>query len=101
MVSRLSKHDASTRLRDCLKNGIVEPHPHFLRALKDDGLDLVDAIFVLKRGSIYDEPEFDVSFQQWRYRIEGKEPGGLWLAIIFAFKAVDEALLITAYVRRK
>lgn len=100
MVSRLSRHDALTRLRDCLENGIVEPHPHFLRALRDDGLDFGDAMVVLKTGNIYNDPEFDVRFQRWRYRIEGKEPDGQWLAIVFTFRAIDNTLLITAYVKQ-
>src|SRR5438477_1805936 len=101
MFPRLSRHDALAKLRNCLENGVVEPHPHFLRALKDDGLDLGDAMLVLKTGAIYAEPEFDVRFRQWRYRIEGKEPGGVWMAIIFTFRAMDETLLITAYVKKK
>jgi hypothetical protein len=101
MLPRLSRHDALARVRHCLEKGIVEPHPHFLRALKDDGLDFGDAIYVLRTGNIYDEPEFDVRFQQWRYLIQGKEPDGGLLAIVFTFRAIDNALLITAYVKQK
>lgn len=101
MLARLSKHDALAKMRNCLENGVVEPHSHFLRALRDDGLELGDAMLVLRTGGIYDEPEFDVRFRQWRYRIEGREPGQQWLAIVFTFRAVDEALIITAYVKKK
>lgn len=66
MVSRLSRHDALRRLRDCLENGIVEPQPHFLRALRDDGLDFGDAMVVLKTGNIYKEPEFETEEAQDR-----------------------------------
>ena len=78
---------------------MVEPHPHFLRALKDDGLALVDVMPVLNQGIVYEEPEFDVRFQQWRYRVEGKELGGRWLAIAFTFRKAKEVLLITGYLK--
>lgn len=100
MLSRLSRHDALARLRGCLENGLIDFSPHFAQALKDDGLDLGDARQVLKTGNIHDEPEFDVRRQQWRYRIEGKEPDGKWLAMIFTFVEVDEAVMITAYLKK-
>ena len=54
---------------------------------------------VLKSGVVYDEPEFDVRFQHWRYKVEGSELGGRWLAIVFTFIASEETLLITAFVK--
>ncbi|PYP87542.1 MAG: hypothetical protein DMG65_17360 [Candidatus Angelobacter sp. Gp1-AA117] len=99
MNRRLSKQEAQKLLRYCAENGVVEPHPHFLSALRDDGLDLLDAMPVLKSGIVYDEPEFDVRFRQWRYKVEGKESGGRWLMIVFTFRADDETLLITAYLK--
>src|SRR5437016_12367650 len=99
MTRRLSRQDAQALLRHCVENGIVEPHPHFLRALKDDGLGFVDVMPILKAGIVYDEPEFDVRFRQWRYKVEGSEPGGGWLAIVFTFRAAEETLLITAYLK--
>jgi hypothetical protein len=99
MNKRLSRQSAQTLLRHCLEHGIVAPHPHFLRALKDDGLTLIDVMPVLKSGIVYDEPEFDVRFQQWRYRVEGGEPSGRWVAIVFTFITSDEALLITGYLK--
>lgn len=52
---------------------------------------------VLKKGSIFDEPELDIRFQQWRYRVEGREPGGKRLNIVFAFLEEGEAILITVF----
>jgi len=99
MTRRLSRHAAQVLLRHCVEDGVVEPHPHFLRALKDDGLALVDAMPVLKTGIVYQEPEFDVGFQQWRYKVEGRELGGRWIAIVFAFSGPEQVLLITAFVK--
>ena len=56
-MERLSKQDALKKLRWCLEFGVVEQHPHFKKALLDDGCDYNDALMVMKRGGIYDEPE--------------------------------------------
>jgi len=42
-------------------------------------------------------PEFHVGSQEWNYRVEGHEPGGKWLAIVFSFKTVDTTFLITVF----
>lgn len=98
MSARLSKRDAEKKLRFCLEHGTVEQHPHFKKALHDDGLDYVSALPVLKSGHVHDEPEFDTRFQQWRYKIEGREVDGKWLAIVFCFPDETDTLLITAFV---
>lgn|SRR5215469_5009327 len=98
---RLSKQKVQQLLRRCLESGIVEPHPHFEEALKEDGLDLMDVMPVLKSGIIYDEPEFSVRFQHWRYKVEGREVGGKWVAIVFTPVTNNEVLLITAFVKQK
>ncbi len=94
---RLSKQQAQKLLRRCLEHGAVYPHPHFLRELKNEGLELPDAMVVLNKGTIFDEPELDLRFQQWRYRVEGREPNGKWLKIVFAFLKDEEAILITVF----
>jgi len=98
---RLSKQKVQQLLRRCLESGIVEPHPHFEEALKEDGLDLMDVMPVLKSGIIYDEPEFSVRFQHWRYKVEGREVGSKWVAIVFTPVTNNEVLLITAFVKQK
>jgi len=58
---------------------------------------MVDAWAVLRTGRIYNPPEFHVGCQEWNYRIEGHEPGGKWLGIVFSFKAVDRTFLVTVF----
>src|SRR5439155_20263087 len=41
--------------------------------------------------------EIDVRSREWKYRIEGHEPGGKWLAIVFSFKTIARAFLITVF----
>lgn len=93
----MSRIDAMTLLHQCLEEGEVIPGPHFMKAFADEGLTFPDAFTVLKRGSIHDEPEPDIKTGEWKYRVEGHEPDGKWLCIVFSFKTLDTALLITAW----
>jgi hypothetical protein len=93
---RLSKSDATKRLRWCLENGIVEYHDHFGKRCRERGIDPQDAQRVLQKGTIYQEPELNVSFQEWRYRVEWTTPEGQAIALIIAFPEDNETLAITA-----
>ncbi len=35
-----------------------------------------DALGILNRGQVYDEPEQDIKTGDWKYRMEGETPGG-------------------------
>jgi hypothetical protein len=101
MIPRLSKSDALKLLRECLTNGIVEYHPHFARRCKVRGIDPMDAQYVLRKGIIYDEPELDIRFQEWRYKIEGKPPDAEKLKVVIAFLERDEVLVITVMLDKR
>jgi hypothetical protein len=87
MVPRLGKSDALKLLRDCLQTG--------MKRCRERGIDPQDAQFVLRKGVIYDEPELDVRFQEWRYKIEGKTPDEDKLKVIVTFLKQDEMLVLT------
>jgi hypothetical protein len=95
---RLSKSDALKRLRNCLENGIVEYHDHFEKRCRERGIDLQDAQRALQKGIIYQEPELNVRFQEWRYRVDWTTPEGQAIALIIAFPEDNETLAITAIV---
>jgi hypothetical protein len=99
LVERMSRDEALALLHRCLdeEDAAIIPGPHFQKALGDEGLDLQDALALMRSGRIYDEPEPDIKFGEWKYKVEGHEPGGKWLAIIFSFKALDRAFLITVF----
>jgi hypothetical protein len=89
---------AKDNLRKCLgAGGQVRPSRHFLDELKDEELNLVDAWHVLRNGTIFSQPEHDVATGEWKYRIEGKEPEGKRMAIVFCFKQIGYAMLITIF----
>ena len=97
MLERLSRADAEMSLRRCLEDGQIIPSKHFRDELLNEGLDFLDALCVLKGGQIHNEPEPDIRTGEWKYTVEGPEPGGKWLAIVFCFKRVETVLLITVF----
>jgi uncharacterized DUF497 family protein len=97
IVPRMTRPKAASQLRHCLEHGEVIPTRHFRDQLADEEISFQDAHDVLRRGIIYDESEEDSDTQEWKYRIEGHEPGGKWMAIIYSFKTTERASLITIF----
>jgi hypothetical protein len=96
-VECLSTAVAVGRLRHCLEDGQVIPGKHFRDELAKEELALEDAWNVLSKGLIYDPPEPDIKTGEWKYRVEGYEPGDKWVAVVFSFKTPDRAFLITIF----
>lgn len=84
-------------MHHCLEDGEVVPGRHSREELAKEGVDFEDAWVVLRKGRIFDEPEQDIKTGEWKYRIEGHEPGGKWLAIVLSFKTIERAFLITVF----
>ncbi len=84
-------------LRDCLEDGNIIPSKHFRDELSNAGLTFEDALYVLRIGRIYDPAEQDIKTGEWKYTVEGHETEGKWIKIVFSFKSVDTALLITIF----
>jgi hypothetical protein len=62
-----------------------------------EGLAIGDALHVIQHGCVFREPEFDVKFRQWRYCIQGTEPDGKYVGVIFAVEGVGEGVLMTIF----
>jgi len=98
LVACQSIGEAQDLLRYCLGGGgTVKPGKHFREELKAEGLDLPNAWQVLRAGIIFNPPEVDVKTREWKHTVEGCEPDGKWLGIVFSFKAVDSVYLITVF----
>jgi hypothetical protein len=89
--------EALDLLRYCLEDGEVRPGAHFRKELANEKISFVDAWAVLRSGAIYEPPELDIKSGEWKWKVEGYEPGGAWLIIVFTFKTVDQAFLITVF----
>jgi hypothetical protein len=99
-MSMVKADIAQDMLRDCLNGsdeGAVIPGTHFRKELRNEGLWMVDAWHVLKTGCIFNPPEHDIKTGEWKYTIEGHTSEGIWLAIVFCFKQVNRAFLITVF----
>ena len=90
--------EALDLLHHCLsEDGSVRWGPHFKKALADEGLIFPDAWHVLRSGRIYEAPELDIKTREWKYKVEGHTADGVWLIIVFCFKEVDQAFLISVF----
>ncbi len=97
MLRRISRAKALDLLHHCLEEGEVQWGPHFKKALADESLSILEVYGILRGGNIYEEPEQDIKTADWKYRVEGYEPSGKWLAIILTFREVDRVFLITCF----
>lgn len=90
--------EATDLLHFCLEgDGEIIPGRHFRDELVNEGLTFEDAWMVLTMGQIYRPPEHDIKTGEWKYSIEGYESGGKWLVVVFSFKTIARAFLITIF----
>jgi len=52
---------------------------------------------MMKSGAIYSPPESDFKTGDWKYKVEGYTPDGIWLVIVFCLREVNRAVLITVW----
>jgi hypothetical protein len=96
-MPELTVIDAQDLLRHCVESGQVKEGYHFRTELQAEKIGLPSAYRVLKTGIVYDPPEQDLKTGDWKYRVEGPEPNGKWIAIVFCFKEIDKVFLITIF----
>lgn len=93
----LSNEIAKGVLADCLEDGVIIQGRHFRDEMAAEGLCFEDIWYVLRCGKIADAAELDIKTGEWKYKVEGYEPGSRWLAVVFSFKQIDTVFLITVY----
>ena len=98
IVEALKISEALDLLHFCLGDGgEVRPGKHFRDELAKEKLTIPAAWHVLRTGLIYKPSEHDVKTGEWKYSVEGHEPDGKWLEIVFCFKSLERAFLITVF----
>jgi uncharacterized DUF497 family protein len=100
-VKRLSRAEAADLVRHCLSAGRVIPGKHFREELANEGLDILDAHHVLRKGNIFQEPEPDIRSGDWKYRMVGTDLEGKPLAVVFCFRDESTGFLITIFSTRR
>ncbi len=93
----MKRQEALDLLHQCLEEGEVVPTKHFRDELANESITFEDAWIVLRSGAIYDEPGQDIKTGDWKYRVEGYEPGEKWMAIVLTFKSTDRVFLVTIF----
>ncbi len=94
---RISRAEAVDLVRHCIRKGVIQLSGHFREELAKEDLTLLDAYHVLRTGNVFNEPVLDVRRQEWNYRMEGAEPDGKHLAIVFCFEYQNRGFLITLF----
>jgi hypothetical protein len=85
----LEPEKARRLIREILEKGSVSFSGHSLEALVDDDLSTVDAVNVLRGGTV--EPaEFEKG--TWRYRVRT-----LRMAVVIVFRSASEVVVVTAW----
>jgi hypothetical protein len=97
LVGCLTGTEAKDLALHCLEDGFVTYSKHFREELENDRLDDSDALYVLKHGHIYREPEQDIKTGEWKYRIDGRTLENQEIAVVFCFKRADRCFLITVF----
>ncbi len=80
-----------------MDSGYLRETAHFKMELTEEKVSFNDSKWVLENGWILDPAEWDDDNGEWKYRIEGYEPDGKWLVIIFSFSSKLTAKLITVF----
>jgi hypothetical protein len=83
------------KLQACLEQDRYRFHPDVWKGFRELQIDLNDALFVLRHGTICGEPEFDAMFGQWRFTVQGTTVEERELRIGFAFMEIDGLLVLT------
>lgn len=93
----MTREAAAEQVKASLRRGRVRWGRHFVRELENEALSIQDALAIIRSGHVLAEPEPDIRTGDWKYRLEGREPGGNHLAIVFCFRPVDAVFLITIF----
>jgi hypothetical protein len=83
------------KLQTCLEQDRYRFHPDVWKGIRELQIDLNDALYVLRRGTICAEPEFDGKCGQWRFTVQGTTVDERELRIGFAFIEIDGVLVLT------
>lgn len=97
IIERCTNTQALERLRKCLESGDIILTSHFKKELSNECIAFEDAWSILRYGRMYSPPEEDTRSGDWKYRVEGHEPGGKWIAVIYCFKSTTRVNLITIF----
>jgi hypothetical protein len=89
------RHFNKQFLRACLEQDQYRFHPSAWRRLQELQISLNDTSYVLRHGSVEEEPELDAAIGHWRFTIHGRTVDDKELTIMFAFVEIEGLLILT------
>lgn len=81
---KLTPTEAKTEVFLCIDKGFIYQTVHFKEELANEEVSFGDCTCVIEDGMIFDQAEWDDDHREWKYRLEGYEPDGKWLVIVFS-----------------
>lgn len=89
------RHFNKQFLRACLEQDQYRFHPSAWKRLQELQISLNDSLYVLRHGSIDEEPEYDAAIGHWRFTVHGKTADEKELTIMCAFVEIEGVLILT------
>lgn len=92
---KLTPDEAKRKIALFLEDGTVEPSFHCRQdSMRKRNVALLDIINTLKTGEIIRQPEWDDTYQNWKYRVEGVDTEGDELTAVTIIFDVNMTLFI-------
>ena len=95
-IKKLTPNEAQTKIREIAKLGDITPTYHCLLDSMDlRSYSIHDVDLILKKGTVNEPPEYDKSYHNWKYKVEGKAIEGDKAIVITVILSYRELLAIT------
>ena len=96
---RLSPREATRKIRLILEDGTIDYSGHcWCVRMPERNVSTLDVEHVLSEGQVIREPEWDVDYWNWKYRVEGTDIEGDELtAITVIFEQDFSVLVVTVF----
>lgn len=95
---KLTPDEAKRQITLFLDEGIVEPSFHCRQeSMRKRNISMLDIMNALETGEVIKEPEWDDTFQNWKYRVEGADTEGDELTAVTIIFDVNMTLFIVTF----
>ena len=97
MVESFSCLEAIERIREIVNSGSVRTTRHCRKRMVERGFGFQDLLSVLLNGKIQQQPEYDPTYGQFKYRVEGTAIDGDSAVAITVIVSSRSLLVVTIF----